>query len=272
MGGFNQGMGGFGNQVMGSFGQGRTPSLGGILQGLRGQTGNGMFGNGMGAGPFGQFMGQNNQIMQGMRFLALLQQIFGMFFPVNSAMQFNNANTGQSARTAFVNLMGANSSGVDGVPPVSPITAVPCSNGQKDRTKPFNELNASPATQVQLTKLCVKEVGSQGEDAQVALYETLFNRSTAEGNSIDRAMHNGYYEPINKGTVDSVSTSSSEYASCERALNRALAGSNTIGCRRHAATNCAYAEGFGGDPNSCVTIGGEAFYSKPGESCSGNFC
>lgn len=109
----NQGMGSFGNQGMGSFGQGGTPSLGGILQGLRGQTGNGMFGNGMGAGPFGQFMGQNNQIMQGMQFVALLQQLFGMFFPADSAMQFNNANTGQSARTAFVNLMGANGSGAE---------------------------------------------------------------------------------------------------------------------------------------------------------------
>ena len=126
MGGFNQGMGGFGNQVMGSFGQGRTPSLGGILQGLRGQTGNGMFGNGMGAGPFGQFLGQNNQIMLGMRFLALLQQIFGMFFPVNSAMQFNNANTGQSARTAFVNLMGANAGSANGFPSSMPTGA--CDN------------------------------------------------------------------------------------------------------------------------------------------------
>ncbi len=105
------------NQAMGGFGQGGNQSLGGILQGLRGQNGNGMFGNGngfgngMGVGPFGQFMGQNNQLMQGMQFVALLQQVFGMFFPANSALQFNNANTGQSARTAFVNLMGANGSG-----------------------------------------------------------------------------------------------------------------------------------------------------------------
>jgi cysteine-rich repeat protein len=148
---------------------------------------------------------------------------------------------------------------------------IPCF-GQKDRTKPFNELNASPATRVKLTKLCVKEVGGQGEDAQVAFFETLFNRSSAEGKSINGAMHNGYYEPINKGTVDSVSTSSSSYASCERALNRALAGSNTIGCRRHAATNCDWARRFGGVTDSCVTIGGEAFYSKPGDSCDDNFC
>ena len=262
-------------QGLGSVGQGQPANLQGILQGLGGGAASSAFGNGIGAGPFGQFVGSNNQIVQGMQFISLLQQIFAAFMPVDSAFQFNQSNTGQSARTAFVNLMGANSGAADpgqGESPVSPITAVPCSNGQKDRTKPYNELNASPATRVKLTKLCVKEVGGQGEDAQVALFETLFNRSSAEGNSIDRAMHNGYYEPINKGTVDSVSTSSSAYASCDRALNRALAGSSTIGCRRHAATNCDWARRFGGDPSSCVTIGGEAFYSKPGDSCDENFC
>lgn len=98
------------NQALGGFSQGGSPNLNGILQGLGGGTASSMFGNGIGAGPFGQFMGQNNQIMQGMQFMALLQQIFGMFFPADSAMQFNNANTGQSARTAFVNLMGADGS------------------------------------------------------------------------------------------------------------------------------------------------------------------
>ncbi len=262
-------------QGLGSFGRGQSGNLQGILQGLGGGSASSAFGNGIGAGPFGQFVGQNNQIAQGMQFIALLQQIFAAFMPVDSALQFNQSNTGQSARTAFVNLMGANSGAADpgqGNSPVSPITAVPCSNGQKDRTKPYNELNSNPALRVKLTKLCVKEVGSQGEDSQVALFETLFNRSSAEGNTIDRAMHNSYYEPINKGTVDGVSTSSAEYASCERAMNRALAGSNTIGCRRHAATNCDWARRFGGDPNSCVTIGGEAFYSKPGDSCDQNFC
>ena len=262
-------------QGLGSVGQRQPANLQGILQGLGGGAASSAFGNGIGAGPFGQFVGSNNQIAQGMQFIALLQQIFAAFMPVDSALQFNQSNTGQSARTAFVNLMGANSGAADpaqGDSPIPPLTAVPCSNGQKDRTKPFNELNASPATRVKLTKLCVKEVGSQGEDAQVALFETLFNRSSAEGNSIDRAMHNGYYEPINKGTVDSVSTSSSAYASCDRALNRALAGSNTIGCRRHAATNCDWARRFGGVTDSCVTIGGEAFYSKPGDSCDENFC
>jgi hypothetical protein len=60
--------------------------------------------------------------MQGMQFIALLQQLFGMFFPADSALQFNNANTGQSARTAFGNLMGANG-GSSGNFPKNPWTS-----------------------------------------------------------------------------------------------------------------------------------------------------
>lgn len=119
---------GFGNvgQGFGNLGQGGTPSLQGILQGLGGGAVSGAFGNGIGAGPFGQFMGQNNQIMQGMQFIALLQQLFGMFFPADSALQFNNANTGQSARTAFANLMGANAGSANGFPSSMPTGA--CDN------------------------------------------------------------------------------------------------------------------------------------------------
>lgn len=72
----------------------------------------GILGNGIGAGPFGQFGGQNNQVLQGLQFVALLQQLFATFFPSDSALQFNQANTGQSARTSFANLMGANGNSV----------------------------------------------------------------------------------------------------------------------------------------------------------------
>ena len=133
------------NQGMGRFGQGENPSLGGILQGLREQNGNGMFGNGMGTGPFGQFMGQNNQIMQGMQFMALLQQIFGMFFPADSAMQFNNANTGQSARTAFVNLMGADAGSTSGSP-FGPPAPGACDNSQAYRDQYQRVYNALEGT------------------------------------------------------------------------------------------------------------------------------
>jgi len=147
-----------------------------------------------------------------------------------------------------------------------------CANGPKDRSKFQEELEKNPALRTKLTKLCVKEVGGQGSSAQVALYESLFNRAQAEGNSISRATHNGYYEPMNKGTVDSVSTTSAEYKQCEASLQTALGGSNTIGCRRHNTTTPADARSFGAAPNSIVQIGGETFYSKPGEKCDENFC
>jgi hypothetical protein len=98
---------------MAGVGQGQSGNLQGILQGLGGNGASGAFGNGIGAGPFGQFFGQNNQILQGLQFVAALQQLLAAFFPMDSALQFNQSNTGQSARTAFGNLMGANGGPTD---------------------------------------------------------------------------------------------------------------------------------------------------------------
>jgi len=99
-------------QGFGTFGQPQGANLQGILQGLGGNVAGGALGYGIGAGPFGQFGGQNNQVLQGLQFVALLQQLFATFFPSDSALQFNQANTGQSARTSFANLMGANGNSV----------------------------------------------------------------------------------------------------------------------------------------------------------------
>lgn len=147
-----------------------------------------------------------------------------------------------------------------------------CTTGSKNRSRFQQELANDPALASELLKLCVREVGSQGTGAQIAVFETLFNRAQAEGNSINRAIHNGYYEPMNKGTVDSAPTSGSAFQQCQTSLQTALGGSNTIGCRRHNATNPDYARSYGADPNSIVVIGTEAFYSKPGERCDENFC
>ncbi len=131
------------NQGLGGFSQGGSPNLNGILQGLGGGAASSMFGNGIGAGPFGQFMGQNNQLMQGMQFVALLQQIFGMFF--GDGMPFNNANTGQSARTAFGNLMGADAGSTSGSP-FGPPAPGACDNSQAYRDQYQRVYNALEGT------------------------------------------------------------------------------------------------------------------------------
>jgi hypothetical protein len=152
-----------------------------------------------------------------------------------------------------------------------------CSTGSKNRSTFAQELNNDPDLTNRLIKLCVREVGDYGNDSMVALYESLFNRSQAENHSIKQSMSNGYYEPINKGTVDSVSTTSSAYQACQNALQTALGGSNKLGCRRHNASSPEAARSFGADPNSIIEVGTgpgrkETFYSKPGEKCSENFC
>ncbi len=91
-------------QSLGGIGQGQVAPLRGILQRVGGAAGVGGLGNGFGAGPFSQLLGQNNKLLQGLQLLAILQQLFAAFLPQDSALQFNTSNTGASARTAFTNL------------------------------------------------------------------------------------------------------------------------------------------------------------------------
>ena len=86
-------------------GQGQSGNLQGILQGLGGGAASAALGNGIGAGPFGQFVGQNNQILQGLAFIALLQRLMNGTGPFDMNQQFNRSNTGESAKLAYQNLM-----------------------------------------------------------------------------------------------------------------------------------------------------------------------
>ena len=106
-------------QGLGSFGQGQPGNLQGILQGLGGSAASGALGNGIGAGPFGQFVGRNNEILQGLAFIALLQSLFGDLFHFGAEQEFNSSNTGESARIAFNNLLSPTSGIGSGAPSVS---------------------------------------------------------------------------------------------------------------------------------------------------------
>lgn len=106
-------------QGLDAFGQGQPANLQGILQGLGGGAVSGALDNGIGAGPFGQFVGRNNQILQGLAFIALLQSLFGDLFHFGAEQEFNSSNTGESARIAFNNLLSPTSGIGSGVPSVS---------------------------------------------------------------------------------------------------------------------------------------------------------
>lgn len=134
--------------------------------------------------------------------------------------------------------------------------------GLVDRSRFTQELRNNPHLRVELTKLAVKEVSSRGPTATVAFYESLFNRATHEGLSIQRALHNGYYGPINRKEVDPVPTNTKVYANAEKGLATALAGTDIIEGRQHQEQNRAFVLKMGGDPSTFLVIKGEIFYDK----------
>ena len=72
----------------------------------------------------------------------------------------------------------------------------------------MNLANISPKTKERLYKLTQAEVGSQGTRAQQAFMETVANRASIQGKSIDYTVSDHrYYEPINtkgNGSVDNL--------------------------------------------------------------------
>jgi hypothetical protein len=134
-----------------------------------------------------------------------------------------------------------------------------------DRGRFRAELQRNPELRVELTKLAVKEVGGDNPTLTVAFYESLFNRATREGLTIQQALHNGYYGPINRNSVNGVPTDTPDYAGAENGLVTALQGTNVIEGRLHQDGREWYVRKMGGDPSTFLRIGGEIFYRKFGE-------
>ncbi len=75
----------------------------------------------------------------------------------------------------------------------------------EQRAKYIAEIEANPALKQKLAVLLEKEAGHDPKDQQ-RVFESMLNRTHHEqGNrpdAVSRAMHNGFYAPINKGKVD----------------------------------------------------------------------
>ena len=61
--------------------------------------------NGGNSGPFGEFIPTGNSLLQGIALIGLLQDLMNGISPVDGTARFDSTNTGQSAKSAFVNLM-----------------------------------------------------------------------------------------------------------------------------------------------------------------------
>jgi len=139
------------------------------------------------------------------------------------------------------------------------------SRGHFDRGRFSDELKRDPALREELTKLAVKEVGGRGAKVAVAFFESLFNRATREHLTINAAIHNGYYGPINRHEVEGVPTNTTDYGVAENSLVTALEGTNVIGGRMHQEYREWYARAMNGDPKTFLRIGREIFYNKFGD-------
>ena len=130
--------------------------------------------------------------------------------------------------------------------------------------------NMSLETKDKLYKLTQAEVGGQGARAQQAFMETVANRSTIQGKTIDFTVSDRrYYQPI-KGEGKSINTlravSDTTKAKYDKILDKVIEGSNiTNGATHNASAGVAKKVtegGYNAKTSSIIVIGGETFYSK----------
>ena len=154
-------------------------------------------------------------------------------------------------------------------------TATPESSFAARQIKPdafggaFTAELSNPDVQKRLFNLMEAEVGSQGPDAQLAWMETVRNRATVKGVSINTIISNEkYYAPYQTGAINTAAArlTDSKITSYNDIVNKALAGSNvTNGATHNASAGVAASVkkgGYDSVPGSVVDIGGETYYSK----------
>lgn len=135
--------------------------------------------------------------------------------------------------------------------------------------KKFEPEIMSAAVADKFITLMAAEVGGQGEQAQLAFAETVFNRAAATGRSIDSIISDTrYYEPYQTGAIDRArqSLDSNARVNLNNIIMQAFGGSNiTNGATDNASADVAASVkqgGYNAVADSVVDIGGETFYTK----------
>lgn len=133
----------------------------------------------------------------------------------------------------------------------------------------FSAELSNPDVQRRLFNLMEAEVGGQGTQAQLAWMETVRNRATVRGVSINTIISDTkYYEPYKTGAINKAASrlTNEKINSYQGIVNKALAGSNiTNGATHNASAGVAASVkrgGYDSVPGSVVDIGGETYYSK----------
>lgn len=119
----------------------------------------------------------------------------------------------------------------------------------------FNSELSNPAVLSQLYAMTRAEVGGQGADAQQAFMESIFNRASARGMSLEQTLSDKKYFP--QSTFDAANRYASQAnpVTYDELLNKVREGSNISG---FATGNASGTVGFAGGPMTYAS-GGERF-------------
>jgi len=121
------------------------------------------------------------------------------------------------------------------------------------RNSQFDQLRQDPNLVGDLFSLTKREVGTQGQEAQQAFMETVFNRAAARGQSLVEAIHDAnYYPRVSRQPTD---LSDNEVLSFGKTLSAVGQGSNLS---NGATGNASGTVGFAGGPQT-YSAGGERF-------------
>ena len=147
-----------------------------------------------------------------------------------------------------------NGSGVGGAGGIASAASGIFSDSALNRSSFAAEL-ANPAIRNKLFAMTEAEVGGQGAQAQQAFMETIFNRGSARGMSLDQVLSDKAYFP--KQTFDNAQRwmGGGLDAKYGDALGRVRGGSNLA---NYATGNASGDVGFGGGPQTAA-FGGEKF-------------
>ena len=107
----------------------------------------------------------------------------------------------------------------------------------------------------QLYAMTRAEVGGQGADAQQAFMESIFNRASSRGMSLEQTLSNKNYFPQSTFDAANKYASQSNPVAYDELLNKVRAGSNISG---FATGNASGTVGFAGGPMTYAS-GGERF-------------
>ena len=119
----------------------------------------------------------------------------------------------------------------------------------------FDAELANPAVRARLLAITNAEVGSQGPQAQQAFMETVFNRASARGQTLDQTLRGSYFPKTTYNAADRVMGSPAMETKYADMLAKVRGGSNIS---NYATGNASGTVGFAGGPQT-FAAGGERF-------------